>query len=369
MIVSLISKSKILTQFTAYKRRHPLFVNMCSAAVAWSLGDALCQYTENYARGAQSPFDWKRNIVVAAYATLIMTPIANVWYEGRFNGGIALLERVSFLRTRIQPLRLTQSWKFSLIQSGMTFTFCAPLFGTSYIFAHEIFLGDGDPIQEWRRKIFHILSCDISFWLVADFLNFYAIPRNYRVFFMLFADVLWSFILSALNNNFTEVQDLYNIFNFNDEQNLFFDTLDEKKIITFTQLQTLTSNYEKLYPQWVVEHGSCNLEAVFADLSKDSNGISLRNLLQFLRTQSDPQYMILKLALADCEKIGNVQMFEMACNTRLSAEELAKFRIHNFTGDESPRDCTLQGGETRKNSQLTKPDIRTFTKIAKSMQP
>merc|ERR1712113_626258 len=101
---------------------------------------------------------------------------------------------------------LLQKWSMprhqltmSLFQSGLTFTFVAPVLACAYIGWNGM-LHKGKSVvgihDDVRSQFFPIMASDALFWPAADCINFRFAPPALRFYFMLAEDVLWSAILS-----------------------------------------------------------------------------------------------------------------------------------------------------------------------------
>jgi len=182
---------------------------MFAAGIAWGCGDFLCQQTEfyfqsNVGKFVESDCDWKRVQLAAIYGAFIMTPLATLWYEGSLKGGLIFLRELKYFKPRLREWKKIKPWRLSMLQSGLTFVCLAPILATSNISFHEYFYHGNDfatIVENVRKKIIPVLTVDFCYWPLVDFANFYFIPTIFRVPFLLLADVIWSFLLSAINHN------------------------------------------------------------------------------------------------------------------------------------------------------------------------
>ena len=188
----------------AIQYKHPI-----GAFFTWTSGDALTQKLEQRMNQSKTDVDYFRSICSGLYGMLFVTPIATRWYGKRLNGGINILP--FSMRNKIQSL---SKFKISLVQTGLTFGFCAPLFATSYITWMGFTYKDHNKsmIKNEAKKTFvPIVFSDLCFWPCADMINFTLVPPQHRFWAMLVEDIIWASILSIWGNDHEKIEHLHEV--------------------------------------------------------------------------------------------------------------------------------------------------------------
>ena len=117
---------------------------------------------------------------------------------------IKLYANLIFLLLSLETWNRTNSWKYAGSQALMTEIFLGPMLCISYMcFQQTLYHNNNlkETIIEVKRKTLPTLISNFCYWPAMDFLNFFYTPAHYKVFVMLGQDLMWSFILSAVNNN------------------------------------------------------------------------------------------------------------------------------------------------------------------------
>lgn len=204
-----------LKRISRAKKNAGLCGSMGFACVMWGGGDLACQSLENrlslkHAKLQTSVSDQKcfecdyaRAFRQSLYGTVIMAPVAHVWYESKINGGLLVVKAICSTRT-------WGSNTIAFAQTFMTQIFIAPVLTFVYLFAQEIFQGNAlkDAVVEVQSKGFQMLLADWCFWPLADFLNFRFSSVHIRFVVMNLQDVVWSGITSWIKNTPLDEQNL-----------------------------------------------------------------------------------------------------------------------------------------------------------------
>ena len=188
----------------AIQYKHPL-----GAFFTWTCGDMLTQKLEQRMNQSKPNIDIFRSICSGFYGMLFVTPIATRWYGKQFNGGINILPIK--MQEKINSM---SKFKISLVQTGLTFGFCAPFFATSYITWMGFTYKDHNKsmIKSEAKKTFLPIVCsDLCFWPCADMINFAVIPQQYRFWAMLLEDIAWASILSIWGNDHEQIDHLHEV--------------------------------------------------------------------------------------------------------------------------------------------------------------
>ena len=195
----------------AIKHKHPL-----GAFVTWTCGDMLTQKLEQRINQEKTRIDLFRSVCSGLYGMLFVTPIATRWYGKQFNGGINILP--SKIQQKVQCY---STFKQSLVQTGLTFTFCAPFFAISYVSWMGFTYKDHSKSvikSEAKKTFIPIVMSDLCFWPCADMINFAVIPQQYRFWAMLLEDMVWASILSIWGNDHEQIDHLHEVAGHDDLQ-------------------------------------------------------------------------------------------------------------------------------------------------------
>ncbi|CAL1530328.1 unnamed protein product, partial [Lymnaea stagnalis] len=161
-----------------------LLANILSAGILLSLGDLTVQTIEIFAHGRSNGYDFDRNrrTMMIGFALGVFD---HYWYEtlDHYYKGITLNDI-------LKKIALDQ------IVAG-------PFFSSAFLVGMGILEGRTARyiFREWRQKFISIYKIDWMFWPTAQFINFYLVPRKYRVFYVNVASFLWNTILSYKKHN------------------------------------------------------------------------------------------------------------------------------------------------------------------------
>lgn len=203
-ITQLTIKFSRFFQNKVVQYKHPI-----GAFITWTCGDMLTQKLEQRINQEKNQVDVFRSVCSGFYGMLFVTPIATRWYGKQFNGGINILP------VNVQQKVLSQStFKQSLVQTGLTFIFCAPFFALSYVTWMGFTYKDHSKsvIKSEAKKTFvPIVMSDLCFWPCADMINFAVVPQQYRFWAMLMEDMVWAAILSIWGNDHQQIDHLQEV--------------------------------------------------------------------------------------------------------------------------------------------------------------
>lgn len=361
----------MLNAFVKLKSRHPYLTNMFAAGLAWGCGDFLCQQTEFHVQGLPMlmDVDFKRMRVAAIYGAFIMTPLATLWYEGSLKGGLLFLNKLKYFKPRIAYWKKYQPMKAAMLQSGITFLCVAPILATSNIFFNEYFYHNHDMpmiIENIKKKLLPILGVDICYWPMVDFLTFSFVSKNFRVPFILVADIIWSFLLSAINHNLGSAEVVYELQKHTSARIQELTAVSKHFKCFCEEDDTLTSTLFRNFKS--TNHVMNEIITMFG--SNDAklhalvfNAIDVEKKGYLEMKEVRIVFRILNSSYEEERIRGIFQLFDLNGDGRISFEEFCTFMKH--VNCLEPEDCRalfsnfiFVGFDIEKNHQIEKKELK-----------
>ena len=178
----------VTRRIASYFHTHPLSANTASAVVLGAIGDVI----EQKAIQRKEGLDWARTARMGAVGLLI-GPTGHYWYLG--------LDKA--LSTAINARVIS---KKVLLDQCMMAPTCIFLFYTSLSYME---MRDAKAaVNEFREKFWPTWMMDWKVWPAAQTVNFYFVPRAYRVLFVNFVTLLMDIYLSGMKNSYDTYRNL-----------------------------------------------------------------------------------------------------------------------------------------------------------------
>jgi len=185
---------KVLRLGRNNQKARTFMTQVAAGGVSWGLGNYLSQTSTG------KKFDVKACQLAMLYGMCLHTPLCFIWYQGALRGGLALLPRHLSPRTKI----LT-----AFAQMFLSQTLLSPFAISMYISYQECTQKktDIDVFGEIRKSLPTFLAMSYTYWPFMDFLNFFIIPVQFRVFATLVQNTIWSAFVSYLNTRINQAAD------------------------------------------------------------------------------------------------------------------------------------------------------------------
>ena len=159
--------------------RHLLFTNIISSGVIFGVGDYLEQViTEQIKKGGWD----SQQTYIQASASMAVAPIEYAFYQ--------TLDKLNFKGSKnvvvMKKLFFDSISNPSL--SGCFIIIAALISGRTFQQA----------IVEYKTKFWNILAVDSLFWPVANYINFYYLPFQYRMIYINIVTLIYSIIMAHI---------------------------------------------------------------------------------------------------------------------------------------------------------------------------
>jgi len=182
---------KVLQFGRSSQKARTFLTQVAAGGASWGIGNYLSQTSTG------KKFDIKACQLAMLYGACLHTPMCFIWYQGALRGGLALFPRHLSPRTKI----LT-----AFAQMFLSQTLCSPFTISMYISYQECTQKkkDIDVFGEIRKSLPTFLAMSYTYWPFMDFLNFFIIPVQFRVFATLVQNTFWSAFVSYLNTRINQ---------------------------------------------------------------------------------------------------------------------------------------------------------------------
>jgi len=165
--------------------KRPIQTKMIVSAVLTFAADIVAQYLE-WKSGTSAYFniDWRRNISITSWFTIVGTPILHKWF--------GILERFFPGNGKLNPL------KMMLVDQGIFALF----FNSQLLWGVEFLekLKPKEALEKVKTSLPSIIVANWKLWPVAQLINFSFVPVQFRVLWTNVIAFAWTIILSQMSH-------------------------------------------------------------------------------------------------------------------------------------------------------------------------